>query len=381
MYNRILDIPLKRKKSFFLLGPRGTGKTHFLKHKLPDPICIDLLNSDQYQKLLGNPYRITSYIPLDFKGWVVIDEIQRVPALLNEVHRLIEEKGYRFAMTGSSARKLRRGGTNLLAGRALLYHMHPFTIQELGDHFDLKKALLYGLLPAAIEEEDPKAFLKTYVQTYLREEVAQEGLTRNLGNFAHFLEIASFSQGQVLNKSNVARETHAKERTVSNYFTILEDLLLGYMLPVFNKRAKRKTIVHPKFYFFDTGVYQALRPRGPLDRPEEISGLALETLFFQSLKAINEIFDFNYKIYYWRTVSGIEVDFILYGASGILAFEVKLSADIAKQDLKGLIAFQKEYPMAKAHIIYGGDKKRYFGNITVWPVKEILQALPDVLRG
>ena len=380
MYNRILNIPLSRGKSFFLLGPRGTGKTHWLRKKLPEAIFIDLLDNAQYQKLLKNPHEIISYIPPRFEGWVVIDEIQRIPELLNEVHRLIEGGKLKFAMTGSSARKLRRGGTNLLAGRALLYNMHPFLIQEIGDDFDLKKTLLYGLLPAAVQEEDPAAFLKSYVQTYLREEVAQEGLTRNLGNFAHFLEVASFSQGQVLNKSNVARETQAKGRTVSNYFSILEDLLLGHMLPVFNKRAKRATLKHPKFYFFDSGVYQALRPRGPLDRAEEVGGVALETLFFQSLRATNDLFGLDYTLYYWRTVSGIEVDFILYGARGIVAFEIKLSSNISKSDLKGLTAFKKDYPMAKAHIIYGGPQKRYFEDITVWPVKEALQALPDLLN-
>lgn len=235
--------------------------------------------------------------------------------------------------------------------------MHPFTVQELGKDFDLLHSLLYGLLPSAVQEEAPLAFLKSYVQTYLREEVAQEGLTRNLGGFAHFLEVVSFSQGQVLNKSNIARETHINTRTVSNYFTILEDLLLAHMLPVFNKRAKRSTISHPKFYFFDAGVYQALRPKGPLDNAQEVGGVALETLVFQSLNAINDLLGFDYTLYYWRTVSGKEIDFILYGERGLLAFEVKISKNISKNDLKGLLAFKEEYPMEKAHILYGGKIK------------------------
>ncbi|MCP4473597.1 MAG: ATP-binding protein [Gammaproteobacteria bacterium] len=265
MVTRMLDIPLSRRKSFFLFGPRGTGKTWWVKRQLPQAHYFDLLDMSLYQQLLANPHGLVELIPKDYEGWIVIDEIQRIPALLNEVHRLIETKRYTFVLTGSSARTLRRQGVNLLAGRALVYHMHPFVAQELGDQFDVKKSLQFGQLPALLTEPEPKAYLNAYVATYLREEVLQEGLTRNLSAFSRFLEVASFSQGQVLNVSAVARECGINQKSVSNYFDILDDLLLGYRLPVFNKRARRQTVRHPKFYFFDVGVYQTIRPRGIID--------------------------------------------------------------------------------------------------------------------
>jgi predicted AAA+ superfamily ATPase len=229
MFPRLLKPP--RQKSFFLFGPRGTGKTSWVLDSLEDALYLDLLESDLYLELLASPGRLEMHIPPEHKGWTIIDEVQRVPELLNEVHRLIEKRKLRFALTGSSARKLRRRGVNLLAGRALTLGMHPLTASELGREFDLRKSLRVGHLPSAYTEADPEAFLKSYVQTYLREEIQQEGLTRNLASFSRFLEAASFSQASVLNVSRVARECSVAQKAVEDYFSILEDLLLAGACP------------------------------------------------------------------------------------------------------------------------------------------------------
>lgn len=379
MFDRILKLPVEGTSSIFLFGPRGTGKTSWIREHMKDALYLDLLDFSLYSSLMANPHRLEKLIPPDFGGWVVIDEVQRVPELLNEVHRLIEHRKIRFLLTGSSARNLRRRGVNLLAGRALRYHMHPLVIQELGSAFDLAHVLEFGLLPVAVQHEDPRKYLESYVQTYVREEVLQEGLTRNVGAFARFLEIASFSQGQLLTMTEIARELGINRLLVSNYFDILEDLLLSVRIPVFSHRAKRKVIAHQKFYFFDTGVYRALRPSGPLDTREEAEGVALETLFLQSLLAINDYFELGYTIYFWRTQTGTEVDFVLYGPKGLHAFEIKRSATITSKALKGLRAFKEDYPEAALHIVYSGTHKEYHGDITAIPIQEALSALPELL--
>jgi len=380
MFNRILKLPLNDKASIFLFGPRGTGKTSWIKSHLPDSIYLDLLNFSTYSSLSASPNRLENLIPANYKNWVVIDEVQRIPELLNEVHRLIEHKNIKFILTGSSARSLRRTGVNLLAGRALRYNMHPLVIQEMGSQFNLENALQYGLLPAVVTHSEPKKYLESYVQTYVREEVLQEGLTRNIGAFSRFLEAASFSQGQVLNFSEIARELSLNRLTVANYFDVLEDLLLSIRIPVFSQRAKRKIIVHQKFYFFDTGVYRILRPRGPLDSSEEIDGAALETLFLQSLSAINDYYNLDYKIYFWRTSSGDEVDFVIYGPNGFHAFEIKRSSYISSKSLKGLKNFGEDYPEATLRILYMGKHKEYHGNITAIPLEEALRELPELIK-
>ena len=379
MFKRALEKPLEQNQSFFLLGPRSTGKTHFVKQHVPDAIYLDLLNTGLYQDLLADPGKLENLIPDGSTNWIVIDEIQRVPELLNEVHRLIVHKHYKFILTGSSARSLRKKGVNLLGGRALMFFMHPFIVQELGSRFVLTDALQYGLLPPIFNTTDPHFFLSSYINTYLREEVLQEGLTRNMQGFTKFLEVAAFSQGSVLNKLNIARETNVKRSTIDNYFQILQDLLISYELPVFSKKAKRKLVQHPKFYFFDVGVYQSLKPKGVLDSPEEAAGIALESLVMQSLRAVNDYYSLFYNLYYWRTRSGLEVDFVLYGEKGLHAFEVKRSSKISKHDLKGLKAFKDEYPIAKAHLLYGGKQRHYFEDIVALPVEEALRELPNTL--
>jgi predicted AAA+ superfamily ATPase len=377
MYSRIIKPP--KNKSFFLFGPRGTGKTTWVKSRFPDALYIDLLEAEVYNDLLAKPQRLENLIPKDFKNWVIIDEIQRVPELLNEVHRLIEKYKYKFILTGSSARKLRKKGHNLLGGRALTYSMYPLTAVELGKDFDLNHSLKYGFLPSVYSENNPKAYLESYVKTYLDEEVRQEGLTRNLSAFSRFLEAASFFQGSVLSVSSIARECAIERKVVENYFSILEDLLIAYKLPVFIKRAKRRMVSHPKFYFFDVGIYRTLRPMGPLDRPEEAEGISLETLFFQEIKAVNESLDLGYSIYYWRTSNNMEVDFVMYGEKGIRAFEVKRTNKISGSMLSGLKSFLKDYPMAKAYFVYGGDKYMREGNIEIMPINNLLKDLPDLL--
>jgi predicted AAA+ superfamily ATPase len=303
-----------------------------------------------------------------------------VPQVLNEVHRLIEERKTRFILTGSSARSLRRKGTNLLAGRALTFRMHPLTSMELGVDARFDASLVRGRLPQALAAADPKAFLKAYVQTYLREEVQQEGFARNLGSFSRFLEAASFSQGSMLNVAEVARDCAVERKTVSGYFEILEDLLLASTLPVFRRRAKRRLVSHPKFYFFDAGVYRAIRPAGPLDRPEEIDSACLESLVYQELVALNDYLGLGYEISYWRTSSGADVDFVLYGERGIVALEVKRTRRTSKADLTGLSLFRSDYPGARCVLLFGGSRREYREGIELVPVEEGLAGLIDIIR-
>ena len=379
-YPRLLSLPEKGTHSVFLFGPRGTGKTSWIKSHFPGILYFDLLDTKLYGEFIANPSILANRIPNDFNNWIVIDEIQKVPELLNEVHRLIELKRYRFILTGSSARKLRQKGVNLLAGRAFQYYMHPLTCYELGDDFSLAKALKYGLLPFIYsEEDDPQHYLDTYITTYLREEVLQEGVVRNIGEFARFLQVASFSQGETLNYSEIARESAIERRTVSAYFDIVHDLLLSVELPVFSKRAKRRLVQHSKFYFFDVGVYRSLRPKGPLDITEEIDGAALETLFLQHMLAINDYYRLGYEFYFWRTSNQLEVDFIAYGEKGLFAFEIKRKRTLSTQDLVGLKAFGEDYKMAKMYIFYGGDHNEYYDNITAIPITEAIIQLREIL--
>lgn len=381
MYSRILEKPLKNNYSFFLFGPRGTGKTSWLKNTVPNGLYIDLLNQEIFFNLLKNPHQIEEMIPKDFQEWIIIDEVQKIPDLLNEVHRLIESCNYKFILTGSSTRTLKRKGVNLLAGRALYYKMYPLTAIELGEQFNLEQSLKFGQLPIVhTQKVSPKDYLKTYIYVYLQEEVMQEGLTRNAGAFAKFLQIASFSQGSVLNITAISREVGIERKTVEDYFQITEDLLLSTRLSVFTKRAKRKTVAHQKFYYFDVGVYRALRPMGPFDQPEVAEGPLLESLVLQELQAINHYYEFDYDIYFWRTIDKLEVDFILYGPKGLIGIEVKRSKKINPSDLKPLKAFQEEYPSAKLYIFYGGSHNLYFDNIQAIPITQALQTLPDILN-
>lgn len=258
--------------------------------------------------------------------------------------------------------------------------MHPLTCQELGIDFSLDKAIQYGLLPSVYTVHDPLHYLETYISTYLREEVLQEGITRNIAEFARFLKIASFSQGSLINMSEIAREVAIDRKVVSNYFDIIEDLFIGFRLPVFTKRAKRRMVSHPKFYYFDAGVYRTLRPKGPLDAPDEIDGPVLETLFIQHLRAINDYYRLGYDFYFWRSSNNAEVDFIAYGKRGLIAFEIKRKRHVSRSDLSSLRAFHHDYEIAKLFLVYGGDHDEHHEHIHVIPFVKALEQLKEILE-
>ncbi len=367
--------------SFFLFGPRGTGKSTWAQNCFPNSLRVDLLKESTFVELSGHAERLEAMIGAARASVVVIDEVQKLPALLDEVHRLIEERKTKFVLTGSSARKLRRSGANLLAGRARTLTMHPFTASELGKRFNLRHAISYGMLPTSWSDSDVKDYLKGYIGTYLREEVQQEAMVRNLGSFSRFLEAATFSQAAPLNMQAVASDTGINRKTVETHFELLEDLLLAVRLPVFRRKAQRKVSAHPKFFYFDTGVYRALRPRGPLDSDAEIDGAAIETLLFQSVRAESANHNLGYELFHWRTSDNIEVDLVAYGERGFHALEVKRTHVFREADLKGLKLFIDEYPQARGHLFYGGTRSYDFGSIQVRPLADGLVELPHILRG
>lgn len=378
MYARLVDPP--SRSSFFLFGPRGTGKSSWVRARYPRAIYLDLLDSEIFTDLLAAPSRVRRH----FTGTgpprqLILDEIQKVPALLDEAHRLIEAGGIQIVMTGSSARKLRRAGVNLLAGRALTLPLFPLTARELGADFDLRRAVSFGMLPAVVGHEQPAKYLKSYVQTYLREEIQQEGLARSLPAFSRFLEALSFSQASVLNISGVAQDCAVPRKTVEEYLQVLEDLMIGLRLPAFTRRARRRLIAHPKFYFFDAGVYRTLRPRGPLDAETELDGAGLETLVLQEIRALNAYLDLDYSLHFWRTADHREVDFVLYGRRGIKAMEVTSSSRFSSRDLRGLEAFLDDYPMADAYYLYAGDRRLREGSIHVLPLATFFESASEIL--
>ena len=365
------------KQSFFLFGPRGTGKSTLIRNHFKNALWIDLLKPELLRRFSGNPERLYDVVKANPDNKViVIDEVQKVPALLSVVHSIIEEKQEKqFILTGSSSRKLKRTGADLLGGRALKCTLHPFIAAELGAHFSLESALKKGLLPLLLDAEDSEAGLQGYVGLYLKEEIQAEGLVRNLETFSRFLEAVSFSHGSTLNVTNIGRECEVKRKTVENYIDILEELLLAYRIPVFTKRAQRELSAHPKFYLFDAGVYRALRPTGHLDRPEEIDGAALEGLVAQHLMTWNDYSCDKHDIAFWRTRSGLEVDFIIYGPRGLWAIEVKNSSRIFPADTKPLEAFLADYPTAKGVLLYRGRERLYQKNVLCIPVESFLKQL------
>ena len=372
MYKRKFKPPLNQ--SYFLLGPRGVGKSSFVSHKYKDSLYFDLLDSSVYTKLLTSPHSLSDSIPSSYKKWIVIDEIQKIPMLLNEVHRLIEKRKLKFILTGSSARKLKSKDVNLLAGRALMEYMYPLTAEELQSDFSLKKSLSYGHLPMAYASRNPQKFLDSYVHLYLKEEIQQESLTRSLPNFSRFLSVASFSQGSVLNISSIAQESSINRKVVESYFSILRDTLISYELKPFTKKSKRKLIQSVKFYFFDVGIFNTLLSRGPLDDFSQKKGMALETLVLQDIKAYNDYRDLKYEIFYWRTQNHkFEVDFVLYGKRGLKSIEVKLASKIRTQDCRSLLEFKKDYPKAECFLLYTGEKQYWYKDIHVMPIEVFLK--------
>ena len=361
---------------FFLFGPRGTGKSTWLRAAFPGAVRVDLLAPAQQRQYAARPERLRDLAAAPGAGDIVIDEVQRVPELLTVVHQLMEEpRSPRFVLTGSSARKLKRTGVDLLAGRAVVRSMHPFLAAELGERFDLPAALEQGLLPLIWDADDPTDTLSAYAGTYVQQEVQTEGLVRDLGAFHRFLEAISFSHAAVLNTSDVARECAVRRKTVEGFIEIVEDLLLAFRLPVFVRRARRRLIAHPKFYFADAGVFRSLRPAGPMDRPEEARGAALEGLVAQHLRAWIDYSRAGATLSFWRTRAGSEVDFVLYGPDVFWALEVKHAPRIRPADLRSLKSFAQDYPEAQVRLVYLGDERLQIDGVLCLPVTELLRGI------
>ena len=366
--------------SFFLFGPRGTGKSTWLELRFKDALWVNLLEPDVQRRLAAHPERLSELLEGNpGRKTVVIDEVQRVPELLTVVHQTLERKeGYRFVLTGSSARKLKRSGIDLLAGRAALAHSHPFMASELGDSFSLAEALRLGMVPLILAAEEPDEALAAYVMLYVREEVMAEGLVRDIGGFSRFLEAISFSQASLLNVSEISRECEVSRKTVEGYLSVLEDMLLGNRLPVFSRKAKRALIKHSKFYFSDCGVFRSVRPKGPLDRVEEMDGAALEGLVYQHLKAWTDYSKASNELYFWRTQAGSEVDFVIYGESEFCALEVKNSRKVHRKDLTALRTFKTDYPESSVALLYRGTERRMVDGVFCLPCEDFLRRLtPD----
>ena len=371
---RFFDPPAQ---SYYLFGPRGTGKSAWTQHHYRDSVRIDLLHPATLQRYRAGPERLFDLVRAQPDGQVIlIDEVQRVPDLLSAVHALIEEhRGWRFVLTGSSARKLRRSGVDLMAGRAVVRTMHPFMAAELGDSFDLPSALQRGMLPLVLGAEDPADTLQSYVAVYVREEVQMEGLVRDLDRFSRFLETVSFSHAQLLNVSNIARDSEVSRKAVEGYLGVLEDLLLSFRVPVFRKRAARATVAHNKLYLFDCGVFRSLRPSGPLDRREEIAGAALEGLVAQHLRAWLAYRGGVDRLFYWRTRAGSEVDFVIYGPEQFTAIEVKHSGTVRGSDLRALRSFHADYPEAQRLLLYLGEEELSIDGVLCLPCVCFLRRL------
>ncbi len=368
-------------RSFFLFGPRGTGKSTLVKGVYTDAVVVDLLIPSLVRQYRARPEAFMDLVRANTSSKTfIIDEVQKVPDLLSIVHKLIEEKqDWQFILTGSSARKLKQSGVDLLAGRAQLKHLHPFMAAEITQTFNIEKNLKLGMLPLILDSEEPEVDLKNYIALYMQEEVQIERLIRKVDEFSYFLEIISLSQASILNYANVARDCHISGKTVENYVSILEDLLLSFRLNVFTKRAKRNLSVHPKFYYFDAGVFQSIRPMGPLDAIQDISGLAFETLVAQHLRAWLDYSKQSGELYFWRTKSELEVDFIVYGEIGFYAFEAKNSVRIRSEDLRGLHEFKQDYPESKCALIYRGKERVMQHGILCIPAEEFLLSMrPDV---
>jgi len=364
-------------RSFFLFGPRGTGKSTWLKQSLPQALYLDLLDPRTEREFSAHPEQLIAIVEAGVAaGIVVIDEIQKVPRLLDAVHLLMEKfPAIRFVLTGSSARKLKRSGVDLLAGRAVFKTMHPFLAAEMGAAFALESALRHGMVPLVQQSPDPGETLSAFIALYVQEEVQAESLVRNAGAFHRFLEAATFSHASVLNITEIARECAANRKTVEGYLEILEDLRLSFRVPVFSRRAKRKLVAHPKFYFFDCGVFRSLRPTGPIDTKQELDGAALEGLVAQHLRTWLAYRQGDGGLYFWRTRGGVEVDFVLYGEGLFAAIEVKNSTRVDPKMLRGLKTFREDFPEADCLFLYRGRDRKRIDGILCLPCEEFLRGL------
>lgn len=380
MYKRKLKKP---SNSAIIFGPRGSGKSTWISQNFKGCLTYNLLNTKEQIRLSMDPSQFYHEVKaVGTKSWIVVDEIQKVPALLDEVHRLIEEDGIKFLLSGSSARKLKRGSSNLLAGRAISYRMFPFCSDEV-DTSDVNTILHYGLLPKAYLSQRPQPFLKTYVETYLKEEVLAEALTRNIGAFGRFLEVAARQNGQLTNLSNIARDAEVKRPSVDGYFSILVDTLIGYWLPAWSLNSSTKQVEHPKFYFFDTGVVRAISGRLPYSASPEELGILLETWMLHELRSYLSYNEMYYELYFWRNHNGMEVDIVFEGAEYFIAIEIKANSIWKTEFNKGLNAFKERYDLSadkhkkalKRIGIYQGEKKSKHQDIEIFPVNEFLKEL------
>ena len=344
MFKRNLKLPSAGSETFFLWGPRQVGKSALLMQSYPDARWIDLLKNEEFRRYAARPELLRQEVEAGGPGQprqIVIDEVQKVPSLLDEAHWLIENRGLHFALCGSSARKVKRGGANLLGGRATRYELHGLTAGELGDDFDLDRILNHGYLPRMYQAKRPRRMLDAYVADYLTQEVAAEGLVRNLPAFSGFLDAAALSDGEIVNVVNVARECGVSNHTARSYFEILEDTLLGRWLPAYRKRPKRR-VAKPKFYFADVGVVNRLARRGQVLSGSELYGKALENWVFHELSAFASYHELDDDLTYWRLPSGIEVDFLI--GDGRLAVEAKAARVVTRSHLRGLRALAREHP-------------------------------------
>lgn len=368
------------RQSYFLFGPRGTGKSTMVSDRHTNALIINLLIPTSLRHYLARPELLLDVVRAQPPGHViVIDEIQKAPNLLPLIHLLIEEKkGWKFILTGSSARKLKRQGVDLLGGRALRKNLHPFIASELGQHFNFTDALKYGLLPLRFSSSQPSDTLSAYITLYLEEEVKAEGLVRQIEPFARFLEILSFSHGSILNLNNIARECAIKRATADSWLSIVEDLLIAYRIPVFQRRAQRLLVSQPKFYYFDAGIYRSLRPSSILDNASELDGMALEGLVCQHIRAWIDYTQASHELFFWRTKAGLEVDFVVFGELGLWALEVKNSQNIHPADLRSLEHFKQDYPEAQCALLYCGQERQIKKGILCLPCEEFLtQVIPN----
>lgn len=368
---RTLDVAsLAARKSHFLFGPRQTGKTFLLREALGQSHVYDLLDSSTFLALARHPGLIGEQNRE--RGTVVaIDEIQRLPDLLNEVHRLIEERGLRFLMTGSSARKLRRGGVNLLGGRARVVHLHPLTSHELGDAFDLTIAINRGTLPSVYFSDDPWSDLEAYTGLYLQQEVVAEGATRNVPAFGRFLRVAALCNATMVNFTNVANDAQVPRTTVHEYFQILQDTLVLHELPAWRQSLKRRPITSSKYYFFDVGVAMALQGRRTVPPGTSEFGEALETYIFHELLAWRD-YNAGAPLSYWRSASGFEVDFLIGDHTAV---EVKSTSHLSAHDLRSLKALAEEQVFKRLICVCLEPRARRIGDIAVLPVRRFLEQL------
>ena len=361
------------KESAFLWGVRQAGKSTLLKELYPDSLYFDLLKADEFNRFVANPSLLREIVSAsEIRKPVIVDEIQLIPALLNEIQWLITNMNTRFILCGSSPRKILRSGANLLGGRALRYELYPLVSDEVPG-FDLIKALNNGLIPRHYLSQDPRKLISAYTGNYLRDEIQAEARIRNIHSFSHFLEVAAFSNGEMVNFSNIAGECGISPPTVREYFQILEDTMTGRFLPSFQKRPKRRVILAPKFYYFDPGIAGFLLKRGKILPGSESFGKAFEHFIYHEIYSYSHYSGLNYPISYWRTASKIEVDFIL--GDNEVALEVKGTSMVIPRNLKGLKCFSEEYKTKKSIIISTDPYPRLIDNILVLPWKDFLMRL------